>query len=101
MAQIGKFKVGMLYTTPGAWDAMREAGNPYRVAEELLSRHRAGDWGDLSPEDRLANERAIEDGSRILSAYVLSTGTKIWLITEAKDDEGRRSATTILLPDEY
>jgi hypothetical protein len=101
MSQIGKLQAGMLYTTPGAWEAMREAGNPYRVAEELLSRHRAGDWGDLSPEDRLANEGALEDGSRILSAYVLSTGTRIWAITEAKDDEGRRAATTLLLPSEY
>ena len=80
---------------------MREAGNPYRVAEELVSRHRAGDWGDLSPEDKLANERALEDGSRILSAYVLDMGARIWAITKAKDDEGRRAATTLLLPGEY
>ena len=32
----------------------------------------------------------------ILSAYTLTTGVKIWLITEAD-----RSVTTILLPEEY
>jgi len=44
---------------------------------------------------------ALQDGSRILSAYHTSTGQKIWIITEATDDRGQRSATTILLPDEY
>ena len=35
-------------------------------------------------------------GFRILSAYMLKTGVKIWIITEAD-----RSVTTFLLPDEY
>jgi hypothetical protein len=47
-------------------------------------------------EDRLENERSVSDGCRILSAYHLRDGTKIWVITEAD-----RSATTILLPEEY
>jgi hypothetical protein len=38
----------------------------------------------------------------LLSAYVLKDGkTKIWLITEAEDDNGNRAATTGLLPSEY
>ena len=37
------------------------------------------------------------EGFRLLSAYTLpQTGAKIWIITEAD-----RSATTVLLPDEY
>jgi hypothetical protein len=36
------------------------------------------------------------DGSRLFSAYHLTNGTKVWIITEAD-----RSATTVLLPDEY
>jgi hypothetical protein len=28
-------------------------------------------------------------------------GTKFWVITEAVGDDGRRAATTVLLPDEY
>jgi hypothetical protein len=40
---------------------------------------------------------ALKEGTRLLSAYMLRDGmTKIWIITEAD-----RSATTILLPDEY
>ncbi|HLJ28334.1 MAG TPA: hypothetical protein VKY85_16605 [Candidatus Angelobacter sp.] len=34
-------------------------------------------------------------------AYHLKDGAKIWIITEAMDDEGRRAATTVLLPQEY
>jgi hypothetical protein len=59
-------------------------------------RHARGDWGDLSSEDKLANKRALEEGTRLLSAYHLKTGQKIWIITEWD-----RSATTVLLPEEY
>ena len=36
---------------------------------DLITRHVTGDWGDLDPEDRGLNERALRDGSRIFSAY--------------------------------
>ena len=45
---------------------------------------------------RDANELALRQGMRILSAYVLSTGDRIWIITEAD-----RSVTTLLTPEEY
>ena len=72
------------------------------ITHEFLSLHLAGAWGDeLDAEDKAANDEALKDGSRILSAYILKTGEKIWLITEAEDDNGNREATTGLLPDEY
>ncbi len=46
-------------------------------------------------------EQALVSGARILAAYMLSDGIKIWIITEAEDDEGERSHTTVLLPSEY
>jgi hypothetical protein len=55
-------------------------------------------WG---AEDAEANNEALQDGSRLLSAYVLKTGEKLWCIPEAEDDQGNRAATTLLLPDEY
>ena len=61
-----------------------------------MARHAAGDWGDLAEEDRRTNDIAIAEGTRLLSAYRLDTGTKIWIITEAD-----RSSTCILLPEEY
>lgn len=93
-----KFDLGQQVGTPDALKAVHEAG---QSVLELLRRHVAGDWGDLDDEDKRLNDEAIRDGSRILSAYVLRSGTKIWVITEAADDNGRRAATTILLPDEY
>ena len=59
-------------------------------------RHMAGDWGDVDEEDKAANDQALTDGSRLLSAYRTAAAKKLWIITEAD-----RSATTILLPEEY
>ena len=59
-------------------------------------RHARGDWGDVSKEDWQANDRALQTGERLLSVYHTRSGIKFWLITEAD-----RSATTILLPQEY
>ena len=61
-----------------------------------LVRHIAGDWGDVDEQDRSENELSLTHGFRLLSAYTLKTGTKIWIITEAD-----RSVTTVLLPEEY
>jgi hypothetical protein len=61
-----------------------------------LSRHVIGDWGDVCEEDKKANNHALKDGSRLLSKYRDSRGTKFWIITEAD-----RSATTVLLPEDY
>jgi hypothetical protein len=60
-----------------------------------------GDWGDVCEEDRQANDDALLDGSRLLSAHRTSLGEKLWIITEAVDDSGNRAATAILLPSEY
>lgn len=70
---------------------------------KCLLRHIGGDWGDLDDEDKQANEDALTYGSRIFSAYLLPSfdDLKIWIITEAADDLGRRSSTTILFPSEY
>ena len=88
-----KFTFGRLVTTVGALEAFQQTeDNPI----QYLRRHLSGDWGDLDEHDKLENERSLLNGFRLLSAYHLSDGTKIWLITEAD-----RSCTTFLLPDEY
>ncbi len=92
------FKLGQVVATPGALEALDKAGQqPW----SLLAQHVRGQWGDLSDDDRRLNDEALKDGSRILSAYVLQPGVKVWIITEAEDDNGNRAATTLLLPDEY
>ena len=89
-----KFSLGRVLATPGALQELKDAGQD---PMEFLARHQQGDWGDdLPEEDKQENERSLWNHLRILSAYTLNTGVKIWIITEAD-----RSSTTILLPSEY
>ena len=88
-----RFPLGQIVATPGALKALAAAGH---TPQEFISRHQTGDWGELDEEDRRENERSLKDDCRLLSAYSLKNGTKIWVITEAD-----RSSTTILLPEEY
>ena len=90
---IPRFPLGQIVATPGALEALAEAGE--RPAA-LLKRHITGDWGEVDEHDRQENDRSLGDGCRLLSAYTLSTGEKLWIITEAD-----RSSTTLLLPSEY
>lgn len=93
------FRLGQIVATSGALEAL---GRNNSNGMEYIARHASGDWGDLCDEDKMANESAVKNGARILSAYSLNDGTKIWLITDAVVDEfGNRQATTILLPEEY
>ena len=86
------FALGQTVATPGALEAMKRLDiSPIT----LLSRHQRGDWGDLDEEDKAENDLSVNEGLRIFSAYVFDT-VKLWVITEAD-----RSATTILLPEEY
>ena len=94
-----KVAPGVLLATPGATEAFERNG---QTPFEFLQRHINGDWGEaLCQEDRLLNDQALIDGSRLLSAYRLKDGTKLWCITEAVGENDRREATTFLLPEEY
>ena len=87
------FELGRIVATPGALQALEEAGQQPSV---FLDRHVAGDWGELDDEDKRENDLSLRNGLRILSAYTTAAGEQIWIITEAD-----RSATTLLLPNEY
>lgn len=86
------FGLGRLLTTPGA---LRVLIRLDLTPIQLIARHASGDWGDMCEEDRQANESALVNDSRIFSAYELE-GVKLYVITEAD-----RSATTVLLAEEY
>ena len=88
-----RFSHGSVVATPGVLEAFRTSGDDPLA---YLIRHVAGDWGDLDEHDRRENEFSLVQGFRLLSAYTLQSGVKIWIITEAD-----RSVTTFLLPDEY
>lgn len=90
---MAKFHLGQVVATIGALAALEDAQDnlmPY------LHRHASGNWGDVPPEDAAENELSLLEGYRIISAYTIQEGVKIWVITEAD-----RSSTTILLPEEY
>jgi len=88
---LAKFKLGHIVSTPNAL--------AHITNEDILvgiGRHQAGDWGDVDEHDRQANERALIERTRLFSVYHAANGIKFWIITEAD-----RSATTVLLPEDY
>lgn len=87
------FPLGQTVATPGALVFMQGLGiSP----GSLLGRHQRGDWGDLDAVDKQTNQDALSNGARIFSVYQVAEAVRFWVITEAD-----RSATTILLPEEY
>lgn len=86
-----KFPLGQLVATPGALKAI--PGDEIMAA---LARHVVGDWGQMTAHDWEANQIALVEGTRLFSVYRTHTGLKFWVITEAD-----RSATTVLLPQDY
>lgn len=87
-----KFELGRIYATSSvtSWASIHNI-----LLDRYLRRHHCGDWGDLSEEDKQANEDAIRNENRILSAYLIGDD-KIYIITEWD-----RSYTTILFSNEY
>ena len=92
------FSLGGVVATPAALALLEKPGV---ATVTLLNRHQCGDWGDLNRHDRVANDAALVNGSRLLSAYVIK-GERVWVITEAVGEDGAtRVSTCILLPEEY
>jgi len=93
-----KFSLGQIVATPGALEALEEGG---QSPQFFLEKHQRGDWGEICEEDKGLNDQSLVDGSRLLSAYRTLKNKRIWIITEAKNDQGHRTSTTILLPENY
>ena len=87
------FSLGQTVATPGALCALGDAGVSW---VSLIRRHQSGDWGTIDAEDRRENNLALKHGYRLMSVYAIGNDCKVWVITEAD-----RSATTLLLPEEY
>ncbi|MDF3091164.1 hypothetical protein [Burkholderia semiarida] len=88
------FPLGRVLATPGAIDLLDRTGTN---VDDLLRRHLRGDWGVVCSADARANNLAIVNGTRILSAYELGDRReKLWVLTEAD-----RRATFIIRPSEY
>jgi hypothetical protein len=85
------FPLGSVFITPAANARL----DSYDVAL-AVTRHSQGDWGELDSDDWEANDLSLHEGLRLLSVYHDRRGTTFWVITEAD-----RSATTVLLPEDY
>lgn len=85
------FRFGKVAITAAAMQAL----SPNTVAE-ALDRHAKGDWGTVCKKDWEANDLALSEPGRLLSAYEAKDQTVFWIITE-----WNRTATTILLPSDY
>ena len=93
------FELGAVVATPAVLAHLQRNSLPPVC---LLSLHQHGEWGVVSAEDAKANDRAVADGSRILSVYLVGD-EKVWVITEAESDDAKRqrSSTCMLFPSEY
>src|SRR5690606_17644630 len=72
-----RLALGQGVATPGALAALEQSG---QNAAELLGRHARGDWGTVGAEDWATNDRAVEQGERVLSAYLLRGDCRLWII---------------------
>lgn len=89
---VAVFRLGRIVATPNALSKLSQED-----ISTAIARHQAGDWGDLDEEDKRENQLSLEKGFRLLSAYhARSSHAKFWLITESD-----RSATTVLMPEDY
>jgi hypothetical protein len=88
-----RFPLGHVVITRNALDTL-----PSADVRAALGRHAACDWGDVCDEDRQENELSLREGFRLFSVYQTreTPSRKFWIITEAD-----RSATTVLLPEDY
>ena len=91
-----KFQPGQLVVTRAVHDMMNSNEEFEKHVHLSIERHLAGDWGDVSDDDRVANELALKSEDRLFSAFKGEGMPKLWVITE-----GDRSSTTVLFPDEY
>lgn len=86
-----RFPLGQLVITSNAASRLTDDD-----VTSAIRRHVQGDWGEVCEEDRLENDRSLNEGCRILSVYIGRDGLRFWIITEAD-----RSVTTVLLPEDY
>ncbi len=91
IAASGKFSLGLIVATQGAIQILSS-----KVICIALRRHISGDWGTLDECDHEANEPALQNGNRLLSLYHTEAGERFYVISEHD-----RSATTVLLSDDY
>ena len=63
---------GEICTTRGVSDAMADNETFSKEVTDALNKYITGEWGDTDPEDKALNDRAQQEGSRIVAKYSTS-----------------------------
>ena len=74
------FELGKLVVTPAAAKVLQDSGSS---AEEVLSRHAQGDWGEVSRQEREINQRALDERFNLVSNYPMTGDQFITVFTKA------------------
>ena len=89
-------KLGQTVITAGVNALIDNGTLPAAKVHDLFTRQENCDWGECAAEDRELNDEGARTGEdRCMGVHTVN-GIKLWIITEQD-----RSATTVLLPEEY
>jgi predicted transcriptional regulator len=94
-SKVLEINVGRVLVTRGVAEQVRRNRKFANFVKESLSRHRRGDWGEMSDEVRQLNNQNLGINTRLFSWYQLKGFPEIWITTEPD-----RSFTTVMFPDE-
>ena len=101
-----KLQIGEVYVTQGVHKDAEKNKEFKEFISMSINRHINKDFGEMEEEDIESNKEAIINGSRIFSSYKIdenlnNENEKLWIITEAENENKEREYTTILYPKEY
>ena len=101
-----KIQIGEVYATRGVNEDTEGNEKFRKFINNCINRHINEDFGEMEEEDIESNKEAINNGSRIFSSYKIdenlnNENEKLWIITEAENENKEREYTTILYPKEY
>ena len=95
------FNIGKIMVTRGIYEAIKESDRFAAEVNLSLQRYAVKDWGNLSDDDKQANEESLKypDDLYLLAAYETCKG-KIWIITNRISENAGDNATTVCFPSE-
>lgn len=95
------FNIGKIIVTRRIYEAIKESDRFAAEVNLSLQRYAVKDWGNLSDDDKQANEESLKypDDLYLLAAYETCKG-KIWIITNRISENAGDNATTVCFPSE-
>lgn len=75
-----KLELGQVVVTPRAKETLKAWGC---AVEKILARHQAGDWGDISENERKLNDEGIDNHLDVVSSYSSNNGSQVTVFTKS------------------